>query len=102
RGEPEAHRPALSGRRSHGAGSGGCAEHAGHCSQRFRRWPCALQGSACSAPDSDRKVLTMRIRSVAAALLACGLLCSCSKEKEHEEEPVLPVQLADVESAPID
>lgn len=37
-----------------------------------------------------------------AAFMACAVLCSCSKEKEKEAEPVLPVQLAEVQTAPIE
>ena len=60
----------------------------------------ALSRGAGGAPDSDRKVLTMRIRtSLPPHCWLAGLLCSCSKEKEKEEEPVLPVQVADVEHA---
>ncbi|MEO8127559.1 MAG: efflux RND transporter periplasmic adaptor subunit, partial [Bryobacteraceae bacterium] len=36
------------------------------------------------------------------AALACLLLCGCAKEKAKETEPVLPVQVSEVRSEPID
>jgi multidrug efflux pump subunit AcrA (membrane-fusion protein) len=44
----------------------------------------------------------MTIHRFATVAAACAILSSCSHEKEKEAEPVLPVQVAKVESAPIE
>src|ERR1700716_3323999 len=44
----------------------------------------------------------MRIITLPQAILACVLLCSCSKETEKQTEPVLPVQVAEVRTQPVD
>ena len=46
--------------------------------------------------------MRMRIIALLPAVLACVILGGCAKEKEKETEPVLPVQVADVQSQPID
>jgi len=44
----------------------------------------------------------MRFIALPVPVLACLLLGGCAKEKEKENEPVLPVKLAEVEKAPIE
>jgi HlyD family secretion protein len=43
----------------------------------------------------------MRTIAILPAALAMGFLCGCSKPKEKEAEPVMPVQVAEVTSEPI-
>jgi hypothetical protein len=43
----------------------------------------------------------MRRSYLLPAALACSFLCGCSKPKEKEAEPVLPVQVTAVVSEPI-
>ena len=44
----------------------------------------------------------MRFITFPVPVLACLLLGGCAKEKEKENEPILPVKLAEVEKAPIE
>ena len=68
----------------------------------LRRRLGPISGRACRFRDSHRKVLGMTRSCLVPAALAFSLLCGCSKPKEKETEPVLPVQVTPVVSEPIE